>query len=214
MTETPTLRRTTRDIYDAAAEIRDEDIPEVEAAREDLVAEAEREYGDAADAPAEMHQRYQRLTQQLRELHGTAGTYEHYADQWSGDDGECAFVLEELNGDEWAATVDAIRAEGGRNANGQGQIPEGYGRVKALEYGVESVPEHCPPDPGVWPAPVVNELYSELESITAPSGVSLGNSSLADAMGDRQPAGVVDGPNTADRVADVKETVQQAADES
>jgi len=184
MDDTPHLRQTERDLYAAAAEIREDDIPEVEQARQDLVAEAEREYGDAADAPDRMHARYQQLTQQLRELHGTADTYEHYADEWSGDGETCVFTIEELNGDEWAATVDAIRAEGGRDAAQSGQVPEGFGRVKALEFGVESVPEDCPSDPGVWPAPVVNELYSQLENITAPSGVELGNSSLSAAMGE------------------------------
>ena len=197
MTDRPTLRQTECDLFDAAQTLRDETIPEVETARDDLVAEAEAEYGDPADAPGEMHRQYQQLTTQLRELIGTAETYEHYAGQWADADGECTFVLEELNGDEWAATVDAVRAEGGANATSQGEIPEGYGRVKALEYGVKSLPsEACPADPGVWPAPVVNELYTELEGITAPDGVSLGNSSLAEAMGDSETEGfsVADAP--------------------
>jgi hypothetical protein len=177
----PTLRRAERDLYAAADELRAEDIPDVEQQRDDLVADAREEYGDPADAPAEMHNRYQQLTQQLRELHGTAETYEEYADRWS--DGEaCVFVVEELNGDEWAATIDAVRAEGGQEAIQSGTVPEGFGRVKALEYAIEDIPADCPPDPGAWPAPIVNELYSVLEDITAPSGVALGNSSLADAM--------------------------------
>jgi len=202
MTETPTLRQTERDLFAAAEEIRTEDIPRIESERESLVDEAEREHGDATDAPAEMHQQYQQLTQRLRELHGTADTYEHYAEQWSGDGQSCTFVIEEMNGDEWAATVDAIRAEGGQQAAQQGQVPEGYGRVKALEYGVESIPEDCPADPGVWPAPVVNELYSALESITAPSGVELGNSSLSAAMNSDTPDIPPKGERTAVKVAD------------
>lgn len=182
MDETPTLRQTERDLYAAADELREEDIPELEAEREDLIATANDEHGTIRDVPAEMQQRYEQLTQGIRELYGTADTYEHYADQWSDGD-TCVFVLEELNGDEWAATIDAVRAEAGQQASA-GAVPEGYGRVKALEYGVVDIPDECPADPGVWPAPVVNELYETLEDITAPSGVDLGNSSLAAAMDD------------------------------
>jgi hypothetical protein len=187
MPDAPTLRRTERDLYAAADEMRAEEIPDVEARRDDLLESLTAEYDDVADVPAEDQARYEQLNQRLEELHGTANTYEHYADEWADGD-ECLFVLEELNGDEWAATVDAVRAEASGQAQA-GAIPEGYGRVKALEYGVVEIPEGCPADPGVWPAPVVNELYEQLESITAPSGVDLGNSSLADAMAQTTPDG-------------------------
>lgn len=88
----------------------------------------------------------------------------------------CVFVLEELNGDEWAATIDAVRAEGQRNG---GTVPEGHGRVTALEYGVEDIPDDANANPGAWPAPIINELFEALEDITAPEGVELGNDSLA-----------------------------------
>jgi hypothetical protein len=182
MPDAPTLRRTERDLYAAADEMRAEEIPDVEARRDDLLESLTAEYDDVADVPAEDQARYEQLNQRLEELHGTANTYEHYADEWADGD-ECLFVLEELNGDEWAATVDAVSREAAQQA-GAGAVPEGHGRVKALEYGVTTLPGDAPADPGKWPAPVVNELYDALESITAPRGVELGNSSLADAMTD------------------------------
>lgn len=192
MTDTPHLRQRERDLYDAARELREEDIPEVEQQRADL----EAEFGDAhpSDIPADVQQQYQALGQQLRELAGTADTYEHYADEWSDGD-ECLFVLEELNGDAYAATIDAVSAEAARQARQDGGLPEGYGKVKALEYGVVEKPDAAPADPGVWPAAVMNELFATLNDITAPSGVDLGNESLGSL--DATPASESGGSDTA-----------------
>lgn len=185
MSDDTHLRRTERDLYTAAEEIREGDIPKAREEKERVEEEA-REYGDIQHVPQELHERHERLKQRIRELVGTADTYEEYADRWT-DDGasECLFVLEEHNGDEYAATIDAVTGE----AESQGRresIPEGYGRVKALEYGVKEKPTGAPADPGQWPAPIVNELFEELQAITAPSGVDLGNESLEQAMQQRK----------------------------
>lgn len=180
------LRQTTRDLFTAAEEIRDEDIPKVETERQKVVSKAE-EYDGPEGAPRKLHTRYQELTQALKELHGTADGVEHYAEAWSETD-TCVFVLEELNGDEYAATVDAVSQQARQQAREDGDLPEGYGRIKALEYGVADIPGGCPPEPGEWPAVVVNDLFEQLNDITAPSGVDLGNESLSEAMqGERAP---------------------------
>lgn len=175
MSDTHTLRQTTRDLYTAAEEIRDEEIADVKAQKSEYGERLLAEYDTWRDVPGDERQRYETgFDQQIRELAGTADTYEHYAAEWTDDDGDtCEFVLEELNGDEWAATVDAVSQQAQ-----SGDIPEGYGRVKALEFGVEEIPDGWPADPGVWPAPIINELFEALEGITAPSGVNLGNDSV------------------------------------
>lgn len=180
MSDTPHLRQTTRDLYAAAEEIRADELPEVKQEREQLKQRAIEEYGTPEEAPMELHQQFQQLTQQIRELAGTADTYEHYADEWS-DGTDCTFTLEEFNGDEYAQVIDAVSAEAARQRE-DGTIPEGFGQVKALEYGVTDKPPGAPADPGMWPAPIVTELYDALESITAPPEVDLGNESLASAM--------------------------------
>jgi regulator of replication initiation timing len=181
----PTLRQTERDLYAAATDLREDDAAAIREEMADLEAEiqAADDIERPADIPAEKEQQYQQLRQALRETYGTADTYEHYADQWT--DGEaCVFVLEELNGDEYAATIDAVSQEAAKQARQDGSLPEGYGKIKALEYGVVDIPDGCPADPGVWPAPVVNELFDALQTITAPEGVDLGNASLAAALND------------------------------
>lgn len=181
------LRTRTRDLYTAAQEIRGQDIPDVEEQRERLVTRLREEATEDDTEPLDVadqsdHQRYRRLTEQLRELHGTADTYEHYADEWSADADACEFVLQELNGDEYAATLDAVSNQAAKQARQDGDLPDGYGQVKALEYGVEDIPDGAPADPGAWPAAIVTELFATLNEITAPEGVDLGNESLVEAL--------------------------------
>jgi len=171
------LRRVTVDLYDAAADLRDGEMQDLRDRRDELVDTAQSEYESAAEAPAELHQRYERLTEQLKDAAGTAETYEHYADEW-GDGDTCEFTLEELNGDEFAATLDMVSAE----ATADGSVPEGAGMVEALKYGVVKKPDAAPPDPGRWPAPITTELFQRLDNLTTPAEVNLGNDSLAAAM--------------------------------
>lgn len=176
------LRQTERDLYVAAEELRG-DATEFRQRREDL----EHEFAgtDPSDIPDDAEREYQRLAEQIKEAEGTANTYDHYADEWSVDGAGCVFVVEELNGDEYAATIDAVSAEAGRQAREDGSLPQGYGRVKALEYGIVDKPPGAPADPGQWPAPIVGELFDALQNLTAPSGVELGNESLASAVSGR-----------------------------
>jgi len=171
-----TLRQTERDLYDAADELRDE-AAEVKEQIETLEEQTREEFDGPNEIPQERERQYQQLRQQYQELIGTADTYEHYADEWSDGD-ECVFVMEELNGDEFAAVIDAVSQEAGNQARAEGSLPEGYGRIKALEFGVTDVPEYCSPTPGEWPAAIVNELFEELNDITSPAEVDLGNESL------------------------------------
>jgi len=171
-----TLRQTERDLYDAADELRDE-AAEIKEQIETLEEQTREEFDGPNEIPQERERQYQQLRQQYQELIGTADTYEHYAEEWSDDD-ECVFVMEELNGDEFAAVIDAVSQEAGNQARAEGSLPEGYGRIKALEFGVTDVPEYCSPTPGEWPAAIVNELFEELNDITSPAEVDLGNESL------------------------------------
>lgn len=175
-----TLRRQTVDLYAEAESIREGDLADARERKREFESEVAKKYDGYVEVPASVRETHEQLKQQIRELEGDAQTLEHYADEWTDWDAEpdretCPFVLEELNGDEWAATVDAVNdavAEGG-------SVPEGLGRVKGLEYGVEDIPAGWPADPGQWPAAVVNTLFTELEDLTAPRGVDLGNDSLA-----------------------------------
>lgn len=174
MSEHTTLRQTERNLSTAAEEIRNDEIPEVRDEKQSFGESLRDQYETWQDVPADERQQYEQgFDQQIRELAGTADTYEHYAEEWTDDGAAPVFTLEELNGDEWAATVDAVSQQAQT-----GEIPEGYGRVKALEFGVEDIPDGWPADPGTWPAPIINELFETLESITAPSGVELGNDSV------------------------------------
>ena len=171
------LRETTVDLADKAAELRAE-AEQIRDERDALVAEARDEYGDPEEAPDELHERYADLTERLKSTLGTAETYERCVDEWGGG----AFVLKELNTDEFAATLDAVSAEAAQQRREDGDLPDGYGRVKSLEYGVEDKPPEAPAHPGEWPPAVSNELWAELNDLSTPTGADLGNASLAGAM--------------------------------
>jgi hypothetical protein len=174
-----TLRTTERDLTDAAAELRAE-ADDYREEREALVAEVREEYGSAEDAPPEKHDEYDQLTQQIAECEGTAETFEHYADEWAGPEADGAvFVLEELNGDEYAKVVDTVA--GAAQARG-GDLPGGAAAVEALNYGVVETPPGAPPDAGKWPAPIVNDLFEQLNDLTTPGTGGTGNSSLSAAV--------------------------------
>lgn len=153
-----------------ADDIRDERAALVEKARE--------EYGTAEDAPDSVHGEYADLTAELKATLQTAAKYEECVEAWGGGE----FELQELNTDEYAAVLDAVSAEATNQRREQGDLPDGYGKKKALEYGVESKPPEAPPNPGEWPPAVTNELWAELNDLSTPSEVDLGNESLAAAM--------------------------------
>jgi hypothetical protein len=171
------FNETTVDLAAKAEELR-ERAEEVREQRDELVAEAREEYGDADDAPERLHERYDELSERMKDLLGTADTYQRCVDEWGGGE----FDLVELNTDEFAAVLDAVSAEAAQQRREDGDLPDGYGRVKSLEYGVESKPPGAPASPGEWPPAVSNELWAELNDLSTPSEVDLGNGSLAAAM--------------------------------
>lgn len=175
-----TLRRTERDLFAAAAEIREADIPEAREEKSEFEATLREDYDDPSNVTQREQAKFEEYKSQIEDLAKTAETYEHYAEEWSADGEECVFVLEEFNGDEWAATGDAVNEQ----AVTRESMPANFGKVKALEYSVEEVPDGAPADPGLWPAPIVNELFEALNNIGAPSGVDLGNESLSGVFGD------------------------------
>jgi len=183
-----TLRQRERDLRDAIAELREEDIPELRKQKQNIENEAqarvsspEHEAESVHDLP-NLQRRHEQLTEQIQNAYETADGLEHYADEWVGEGEPCVFVLEELNGDEYAKTVDTVTAAAaGPDATAQ-DVPRGLSMVESLKYGVEDVPGECPTDPGKWPAVVFNELFESLDSLTTPSEMDLGNDSLADAL--------------------------------
>jgi len=171
------LHETTVDLAEKAAELR-EDAADIRAERATLVDEARAEYDDAADAPDEVHDRYAELTERLKSTLETAAKYEECVEEWGGGE----FRIQELNSDEFAATLDAVSAEAANQRRADGDLPDGFGRVKSLEYGVEAKPDGAPAHPGEWPPAVSNELWAELNDLSSPEAVDLGNESLAAAM--------------------------------
>lgn len=173
------LHETTVDLAAKADELR-ADAAELRDERAALVERARDEFDDADDAPDDLHERYDELTDAIAETLGTAEKYEECVDAWDGGE----FVIQELNTDEYAATLDAVSAEAAEQRRDDGDLPDGFGRTKALEYGVESKPPDAPPRPGEWPPAVTNELWAELNDLSTPTEVDLGNESLAAAMND------------------------------
>jgi hypothetical protein len=186
MTDTH-LRTNTIDLVEEANRLREEDAADIQKQQEEYLAEVMETYDSLADAPPYAHQRYEQFNQQYREVIGTAETYEEYAERW-GDGDSLEVTVSEPNGDEWAKIMDESSAEAERQQRQGGSIPEGFGRKLAVDLCTTDLPEAMPADVGTWPAPIVQEVYAAIESITAPDGVDLGNESLSQAWKDAETA--------------------------
>jgi hypothetical protein len=173
------FHETTVDLADKAEQLR-EQAAELRDEREQLVADATAEYDGPADAPDDVHDEFADLREAEKAALETAAKYERCVDAWGGGE----FTLRELNTDEFAATLDAVSAEAANQRREDGDLPDGYGKKKSLEYGVKSKPPDAPADPGEWPPAVTNELWTELNALSTPDEVDLGNASLAAAMDD------------------------------
>lgn len=177
------LRRTAVDLYELAEEHRSdaadarEEKERVENTARDIISDPEEDAKSVAGLPDDLRQEFEQCKARIEQHLTSAESLEHYADQWSDGDA-CEFTLEELNGDEYAAVMDTASA----NAQADGSIPQGLGGIKSLEFGVVDIPDPVEADPGEWPAVVVNDLFQELNDITTPEGVDLGNESLRQAV--------------------------------
>jgi hypothetical protein len=171
-------------LSDLAAEIRDERIPELKQARQEYVAEVESELDDAEEIPPEYEADFQQFNKQIQNAEGTAQSLDHYAAE-AGEDDE--FHLRELNADQFAAVLDTVDQAGTEQRRAEGDLPKGVGMVESLKRGVVECPDGFEPDPGAWPAALVQVLHGELDDLTTAdaSEVDMGNSTLADALADR-----------------------------
>ena len=175
------LRTRTVDLYELAEELREDDLQPILDRKAELEARIREEYDDPGEVPAATRQEFQQLRDQAESIAEQANTYEHYAEMWSGDSDDGAyFTLQELSGDAYVRAIDESMQDGINTQTGG--PPVGLSSKAAVEFALQDVPEHCPPDPGKWPAEILEELYSQLDEFGSPEGVDLGNESLGEVL--------------------------------
>lgn len=187
------MERMTIDLKQEAEEIKEEDIPPVIEAREELVNELENEFDDYKDVPHEYERAYEKLEEKRIELEGQQKALERAADEW----GDGIFVIQELTMGQLATIQDSVSeksfewdAESGEPVSGTPK--QGYGMVETIRQSIVQYPDSSPtrndefgneePDPAQYPHQVGLYLFEKINSFNTIGDSELGNSSLRDRM--------------------------------
>lgn len=181
------------DLERQAQELREQTIPELEEAAEDLLEKIENEYDDYEDVPKQYEQTYNELQEEITEKEGQATALKHYADEW----GDGVFVLGELTTGQIAQVQDKVAEQSFDFDPQQGEIvggmpKRGFGMVETLRHAIQVAPDGAPvstgdrgkeqPEPGNYPSQVGMFLFEKANNLNTTGDTDLGNSSLRSRM--------------------------------
>lgn len=171
------MREKTVTLTEMAADLREGEIADLREQRAAFVESLKAEYDSLDAVPPEQQAQFDQYNDQIQTAKETAAALEHYAAECDGDG---AFVLRELNMDQFAATVDEVDNLRAKQRREEGDFPKGAMMSAALERGVRECPDYFDADPGAWPAVVARNVHDELDSIGA-AAVEGNEPSIADA---------------------------------
>lgn len=160
------------------AQLREEEIPPIEAQLDEIREEADENYENVWDIPADMESRYEDLKGQAKSLNGEADTLEHYVDEYGGD----TFRIRELSVGGVGMIQDDVAEASNANFQGEGTPKGGFARNRTLEVALVDSPAEAPAPENM--ADVVGDwLFDCIDEFNTTGDVELGNSSLrADLM--------------------------------
>lgn len=156
------MREATVTLAGMAADLRENRVADLREQRQALVKSLKAEYDDLDAVPTGHKQRYEKLNQRIESAKQAASSLEYYAGECEGD-GE--FVLQELNMDQFAATVDETNKVKNQQRRDDDNLPAGMMMVESLKRGVVECPDYFDADPGAWPAVVGRNVHDELEQL-------------------------------------------------
>lgn len=186
------MRTDTIDLADLAAKRRDK-IENLEASQEALVEQAKEKHGEYADTPASFEQKYDELESTKVELEAEAKALEALVDEHE----DTAFEVQELSGGAVADIQDQILEKSFdfdlENQAADGVPKAGYGEVLWVRKSVVKAPDWLedteergkvvyPNDPANLPWKAFEALSDAVDNWNTVGDVSLGNSSLQEAM--------------------------------
>lgn len=187
------MRQTTIDLEDEIAEIRQDKLPAVEDAQDELIEQFEQEYGDYAEVPDEEEAAFDKLEEKRVDLQGTAQALERVVDEWGGSE----FTITELSMGAVADVQDKVSAASFSFDHEEGEFEEGvpkqgYGMIETLRQAVVDQPSGAPtltdefgnrqPDPADYPHEVGMFLFEKVNAFNTVGDTDLGNSSLRERM--------------------------------
>lgn len=178
---------------DAEADRIEQEVAELDRAKQDLVDRLSEEYGTYSNVPSEQRQAFDQIESERIDRQGLADALRRVVDAWGGS----VVVLQELSMGQAAKVQDQVAErslemdfETGRP---EGVPKEGFARVETLREAVVNQPEGAPtrvdpqtgddvPAPGDYPNRVGEFLYEKTNALTTVGETDLGNSSLREAM--------------------------------
>lgn len=184
---------TTIDVEEEAREIREEKLPAVEEAQEELISELKEEYGDYSSVPAEEEAAFEKLEEKRVELEGRADVLERTVEEYNGGE----YVIRELTTGALAAIQDEVSEASfefdPETQQVEGGTPKsGYGMVETLSRSIVQQPDGAPtrtgpkgaeqPDPREYPHQLGLFLFDKVNAFNTVGEADMGNSSLRERM--------------------------------
>lgn len=188
------MRQTTIDLKEEAQEIREQKLPAVEDAQDELIQQIEEEYGSYDDVPDSEDQAFDQLEEKRIELEGQAEALERVVEEWDGGE----FVVEELTTGALAEIQDNVSEKSfdfdPEKGEMEGGTPkQGFGMVETLRKSIVRQPPGAPtrenefgetvPEPANYPHQVGMFLFERVNNFNTVGDTDLGNSSLKERMG-------------------------------
>lgn len=188
------MNTTTIDLEEEAREIRNEKLPAVTDAIQELLEEFEAEYGTYSEVPADEERAYEKLEDKRVELEGRASALERVVDEWGGSE----IVIQELSTGALAEIQDSVAEKSFEFDPEAGEVrggtpKSGFGMIETLRKSIVEQPDGAPvtvdsrtgeevPAPEDYPESVGMYLFEKVNSFNTVGDTEMGNSSLRERM--------------------------------
>lgn len=157
------------DLEDEASRIREEDVPELVEAREEIVSDLEDEFDDWKEVPNDRLADVSTLEDKVKELRGRAELFERVVEHCEND---TTFVLQELSAAQKYRIVDEVN-EASYEVDLQteeirGVPKKGDGMIRTLDEVVQSAPDYLEREYGTvgdYPSRLVDWLENEVDDL-------------------------------------------------
>lgn len=205
------MRSETVDLEDGIAET-EENIAELEEQRDELVERLKEEYGDFADVPQKLAQKYEQYEEGRKNLIGRVnaivadvllfggmteddiddlrseyeGGLRGYYREEGPNVGPSEFSITEITGGQLAEVQDTVNARASSEAlaSGDAQDMNGTRVVATLRAAVEQSPAGAPEDPADYRWQVMLYLFEQVNSLNTVGDTDFRTTSLQQAMDD------------------------------
>ncbi|UBF23109.1 tail assembly chaperone [Haloarcula virus HCTV-16] len=179
------MQQTTIDLREEARKIREEKLPSVEDAQDELVAQIEEEYESYNDVPESEDQAFEKLEEKRIELEGQAESLERVVEEWDGGE----FIVRELTTGALAEIQDSVSEKSFEFDPERGEMKggtpkQGFGMVETLRKSIVRQPPGAPtrenefgeevPEPANYPHKIGLFIFEQVNSFNTVGETDLG----------------------------------------